>query len=61
LEHAIRHLAMAQVEWNAGKQEMTAMHLREALCDTAWSLYMLPIAFAALPASPAVTHTGPQE
>ena len=44
LEHAERHLIAARAEWQAGKFEMAAMHLREGICDAAWSLYALPIA-----------------
>lgn len=39
LGHALRHLEAARQELQADKLEMARMHLREALCDTAWVLY----------------------
>ena len=39
LEHAERHMSQARTEWAAGKMEMAAMHLREAITDATWALY----------------------
>jgi hypothetical protein len=44
LDHALRHIAAARAEWSAGTMEMARMHLREAICDTAWCLYAATVA-----------------
>ena len=46
LRHAERHMTLALQDWEVGRLNLARMHLREAICDASWALYMATVSAA---------------